>query len=105
MGVPAFLRRAASPDYEVRKIAVAGLAYSDAPPEQVMPALLTALNDQLGIVRLYAAHGLGRLGTNAQQAVPTLVAWLGDPDAFYRVAATNALKAIDPEAAAKAGVK
>jgi len=41
----------------------------------------------------------------ASIAVPVLVKLLNDPDALVRRSAANALKAIDPEAAAKAGVK
>jgi len=44
-------------------------------------------------------------GPDARIAVPALVELLNDPDLEVRGRATNALKAIDPEAAAKAGVK
>jgi HEAT repeat protein len=56
-------------------------------------------------LRSIAAKGLARIGTNAQQTVPDLIPMLNDSNALIRSAATNALKAIDPEAAAKAGVK
>jgi HEAT repeat protein len=38
-------------------------------------------------------------------AIAALTEALGDASALVRESATNALKAIDPEAAAKAGVK
>jgi HEAT repeat protein len=40
-----------------------------------------------------------------KQAVPFLVKFLNDPDMDVRINATNELKEIDPEAAAKAGIK
>ena len=43
--------------------------------------------------------------TSAKSAVPALIELLTDHDAGVRNATTNALKAIDPEAAARAGVK
>jgi hypothetical protein len=105
MGTPSFLRRATSSDATVRRIAVQALAEVDAEPREVVPALVKALSDTDPIVRLSAATGLGRFGTNAQDGVPALDLLLSDPILHLRVAATNALKAIDPEAAAKAGAK
>jgi HEAT repeat protein len=63
------------------------------------------LSDTNHVVRTLAAQGLGWYGAEARQAVPVLVPLLNDPYRFARVAATNALKKIDPKAAAKAGVK
>jgi HEAT repeat protein len=105
LGIPSFLGRATNSDAAVRSIAVEALAGVDAQPREVVPALVKALSDTAPIIRVYAARGLGRWGTNAQDAVPTLVLFLRDPLPHLRFAATNALKAIDPEAAAKAGVK
>jgi hypothetical protein len=56
-------------------------------------------------LRANAIWALAELGTHAKSAIPTLVALLNDGDADFRSRATNALKQIDPEAAAKAGVK
>jgi HEAT repeat protein len=56
-------------------------------------------------MRLSAMRGLGNFGPNAQQAIPALLQLLSDLDVAVRFTATNALKKIDPEAAAKAGVK
>jgi HEAT repeat protein len=84
---------------------VLALSGVDVEPQQVVPALVNALSDTNWFTRLMAAKGLGHLGTNAQQAAPALVPMLSDPNAMVRRGATYALKAIDPEAAAKAGVK
>jgi HEAT repeat protein len=63
------------------------------------------LSDTNFTVRVGAARGLGRFGADAHQAVPALVGLLSDANPFVRDAVSNALKEIDPEAAAKAGVK
>ncbi len=55
--------------------------------------------------RVIGALGLGRLGTNAQQAVLALPLRLNDRECVVRYDVTNALKAIDPEAAIRAGVQ
>ena len=70
-----------------------------------MPALAKLLSDTNINVRYAAARGIQHFGTNAHQAVPALVLSLRDSSSGVRYAATDALKAIDPEAAAKAGVK
>jgi HEAT repeat protein len=49
--------------------------------------------------------GFGALGTNAAPAVPALVDFLADGDERVRFSASNALRAIEPETATKAGVK
>jgi HEAT repeat protein len=48
---------------------------------------------------------LWQVGGAAKQAVPALVKALNDPDQSVRWQAALALKQIDPEAAASAGVK
>jgi HEAT repeat protein len=56
-------------------------------------------------VRRASAEALGAYAFGAKKAVPTLLEAAKDSDEAVRVAVTNALKQIDPEAAAKAGVK
>ena len=55
--------------------------------------------------RLMAAEALGKFGVEAKVVAPVLLQMLNDPESSVRREATNALKTIDPEAAAKAGVK
>ena len=62
-------------------------------PEYQSSTLITVIND------------FGAMGTNAKPAIPALVKFLADPDEQVRTSAAAALKAIDPEGAAKAGVK
>jgi len=105
MAIPSYLRGAASSNATVREVAVWSLFGVHTEPQLVVPALVRALGDTNWVIRLVAARGLGNFGTNAQQAVPALVILLSDPNMRVRPNATNALKAIDPEVAAKAGVK
>jgi HEAT repeat protein len=97
------LREAGSTNEEVRLNAVRTLAWIHAEPSVVVPALVASLSDTNVFVREVAAEGLGGFGTDARQAVPALLRLLSDPAEY--VAPSNALKKIDPDAAAKAGVK
>jgi HEAT repeat protein len=64
-----------------------------------------SLHDPDTSVRTYAAAALGEFGTNGKSAVGPLVEMLSETNQDARNAVTKALKAIDPEAAARAGVK
>jgi HEAT repeat protein len=106
--VPALMLLLIDPNWGVRCDATNALKKIDpetVPNAAVVPALIKLLSDTNIFVRRRAARRLGDFGPNAQQAVPALVGMLNDQDEFARDAGTNALKAIDPEAAAKAGVK
>jgi hypothetical protein len=74
-------------------------------PELVVPELVRLLQHSNPVVRSFDIIALGNFGTNARSAIPDLTLMLSDQDANIRVAATNSLKQIDSEAAAKAGVK
>ncbi len=52
-----------------------------------------------------AIRSLAKFGAQAKPAVPMLIGLLNDPQQGIRDAATNALRDIDPDAAAKAGVQ
>jgi HEAT repeat protein len=105
MAIPLFVRGTASSDADVRRNAVEALMEIHAEPQLVVPALVKSLSDTNYSVRMLATIGLGYFGTNAQQAVPALVPMLSDPDLDIRRTAAYDLEAIDPGAAAKAGVK
>jgi HEAT repeat protein len=70
----------------------------------VVPVLITNLTES-NVILPTTILALASFGDRAKPAVPALLRFLGDKNDFVREAATNALKAIDPEAAAKAGVK
>jgi HEAT repeat protein len=69
----------------------------------VLP-LVQALTNNQPRVQHWAAFALCHKPTLAQPAVPTFLKLLSDPDADVRTKASWALKIINPEAAAKAGV-
>jgi len=85
-------------------------------PDAVVPALTNALYDTNSEVRLFACISLWEVGVDARrgvpplanvvkQALPALVKAANDLDSGVRERADWVLRQIDPEAAAKAGVK
>jgi len=75
-------------------------------PETVVPVLLNVYQSSAGdSLRAAAGDALGRFGAKAQSAIPALLKELQDTNVVMRWHATNALRSIDPEAAAKAGIK
>jgi len=103
--IPSVMEWAASSNESRRISAVYVLSQINAQPSVVIPVLVTFLSHTNFEVRLCAVEGLGKFGAEAQRAVPELVQTLRDPNGQVRRAANNSLKAIDPEAAARAGVK
>jgi len=105
MATLAVLRETTNSHSLVRCESLAALVRITTKPELVVPALTNALSDPNSTVRFVACNSLARLGETAKQAVPALVKSLSDPVRDVQFHASRALKAIDPEAAAKAGVK
>jgi HEAT repeat protein len=105
--IPSFLKEAASPKPLARYWAVKVLADLHLDPPLVVPALMKAMSDsnENVNVRVLAGIGLRSFGAEARPAGLALVPLLGDSNQAVRYAATNALEAIDPDAAARAGVK
>lgn len=64
--------------------------------EKVIPALIEALKDKGGDLRVSAAIGLGYFGAQAKDAIPALQTAQHDRDARVREAAGKALSRIDP---------
>jgi len=102
---PALLRATTNPDVIVRAESLHALVRIHAEPDLAVPALTKALTDPNGTVRFVACNSLAQLGETAQEAVPVLVKTLSDPVRDVRHRAAAALRSIDPEAAASAGVK
>jgi HEAT repeat protein len=70
------------------------------------PELIRALReDNDPIIRGYSAEALGLIGKVDSNVVAALTEALKDRNINVRHLATNALQRLDPEAAAKAGVK
>ena len=101
--VPWLLQKLPDTDCHVRSGAIAALGEIHAQSDQVVPVLITYLNDSNGMVRVDSVLALANYKTNARPAVPVLIGLLTDKDVKRSV--SLALKEIDPEAAAKAGLK
>jgi HEAT repeat protein len=105
VAIPALLQVLKADDTPVRANAAGALGQIHREPALVIPALLTALNDPQSSVRTAAAEALASWGQDARAAVPRLVQLLDDQsDRDLFEAVREALKEIDPEAAAKAGL-
>ncbi len=101
--VPCLLDATVDSDFSIRFNALNALGEIHAQPELVVPVLVKALHIR-DDSRVAAESALGGFGAAAKAAVPSLVELLNDempPRSF----AASALKRIDPEAAARAGVK
>ena len=93
-----------NPDNRLRAAELLGQMGPMAKP--AAPALLRMLKeDEKSAVGVYAAWALGRIGRGDIVVTAALAEALKDKRYLVRQAATNALLRIDPEAAAKAGIK
>lgn len=80
-------------DYQVRTNACAVLGRSDL---RAIPLLMTALEDEIAVVRATAANSLAQFGATAEEAVPFLTDHLSDPSAHVRTNSVAALGKIGP---------
>jgi HEAT repeat protein len=104
---PFFIERLQTdPSNEVRAAAVDALDNLGVVSQEDILVLAGALKDREGLVRLKASMALSKLGPAARSAVPALLDSLNDRRQIgqARTEAIKAIKAIDPEAAAKAGL-
>jgi HEAT repeat protein len=86
-----------SPQERDRIVAVRLLPQRKGEAAQIVPALIEALKDKQGDIRLSAAIGLGWFGDQAKDAVPALQAAQRDRDVRVREAAGVALSRIGPK--------
>jgi HEAT repeat protein len=103
--VPALATALQDPDDDVRRLALVALGRLGPGASAAVPAILHLAqegNDHR--LRPLALQTLGTFGPAARDAVPTLVAATQDPEPMVRLQAGNALWAIDPAAASRAGV-
>ena len=71
-----------------------------------VPALIKIANQNFSHdSQCYAISALASIGPPAKEAIPFLLGWATNADAAVRLYAGNALKQIEPDAAAKTGVK
>ena len=100
-----WIDRLKAKDSAERLHAVGALAQKKSEADTVVPALAQTLKDEDAFVRRDAARALGNFGTAARPALSALLPLLRDRNAGVRKAAATAIKAIDPEEAAKGGVR
>jgi HEAT repeat protein len=105
--VPALAKRLGDEEGDVRVRAAEALI-KIAPEKNAASALAilaSALKDPDLFVRTLASEALGRLGPRAKEAASGLAAVLQDAEQEVRQAAWEAIKKVDPDRAAKAGIR
>ena len=103
--IPLLSGWAINADGSVRSYAINALDRIRAEPGRGLPVLINALNDPDLQIRTAALMALHELGPNAKPALPVLVEFLSNASSDIEwTCASNALMAIDPEAAAKEGI-
>ncbi len=93
-------------DANVRKAALTALIDIGSGADAAVPELTKALSDKDEEIRKDAAYVLAAIGSAAKSAMPVLAKAFGEDESLdVKKAAGIALKAIDPEAAKRAGVE
>jgi HEAT repeat protein len=93
-------------DWRVRLSSIDALASVTDDAETYISRVKVCLNDTNITIRVTAVRVIGSRYPQARpQVVPYLVTLLNDPHRDVRVTAGNVLKAVDPQAAADAGIK
>jgi HEAT repeat protein len=101
--LPDLIKALKGNDKAIREAAITSLGKIRSEPDTVIPLLIPYLEDDNFDVA--AANALAEFGSLAKPAVPKLLPLLQAKDDDDQAAAQQALLKIDPEAAAKAGVK
>lgn len=93
--------------FNVRYGVICSLSHMGRGAKVAVPLLIEALKAEQDkhFIRSQAACALGNIGPDAKKAVPQLVELLQDNDEFVRRHAQQALKKIDPKAAADPGLR
>jgi HEAT repeat protein len=107
---PALPRLAELMDGDDEDLALRAMIGTLGTGRDAMPYLIKGLTNRFPVVRSEAANNLTsdwntQFPEERKRAVPQLLTLLKDPDENVRMAATNGLKTIDPQAAAKVGIK
>jgi HEAT repeat protein len=107
--LPALLQALADPDPQVRVDAAAAVWKVEQQAHKALPILVEALRGGKGTgmaaSQNRAIHYLRQMGPEAKEAFPALLALWKDAAPQGRESLATALQAIDPQAAATAGVK
>ena len=74
--------------------------------QSAVPALINIADENISPkCQIYAIQSLAYIGPSAKKAVPALLRWATNANEEVRYHAKSSLRRIDPEAAAKAGIK
>lgn len=103
--VPALIARLQDASSTVRHAAAMSLGQLHAEPGLAVPALMRTLPGNDTLLRSLSLISLGQFGQQGEASVSMILNALSDNEEDVRSSAAVALKQIDPEAAAKAGVK
>lgn len=103
--VPALLAIASDAKDPEKLDAIRSLGFIHSQADAVVPFLTSCLLDPAPRTRAFAASALAQFEGAAQSSVPVLISLLSQGSRDVCESATNALKRIDPVAAAAAGVK
>ena len=90
----------------IQEDAIAALGRLHSHPEECIPAITPFLHSTNSWIRFHSLQTFSAYGSSAGQWVPTLeiIRCLSDSDDLVRATATNTLRRVAPEAAAKAGI-
>jgi HEAT repeat protein len=103
---PTLQKALSDADGTVRFFALVALVNADCAQDDATNVLAEKLTDRDGHIQYYAADALGRLGPKARAAIPALLGALNDASSnFIRQHVADALKKVDPDAAAKVGIR
>jgi HEAT repeat protein len=103
--VPLFISALNCTNQRIQSAALSSLGFIRERADISIPAIVPFLASKNDYSRHSALRTLRMFGKAAKPAVPELITCLSDPNILVRKTATNALREIDPEAAAKAGIK
>jgi hypothetical protein len=103
--LPSLIKCLKDPDSGVRFFVILSLGEIHQEPELAIPILMEYLNPKTQDWKMEALWSLYQFGPAAKPAVPAVLKLLKDGDAVVGSYASDVLKHLDPEAAAKAGVQ
>jgi HEAT repeat protein len=101
---PVLIELLGSQEWHDRAAAASALGETACDDASALAPLVDALDDEIWNVRSGAVWALGRMGTRAKSAIPVILPMLQDEHSTVRYNAAHAIRAIDSEAATKAGL-